>query len=126
MLRPVADYLRSSLALGLGLGALAGVVAYAANGWPAVAGVAGGAGVMLAATLGAVAQARAVVGGWGARRLRVLASLTGIACMVLALGCFFWLVYYVGAPGWSLAVGVTAVIGGLVCGFIFTTSCRTK
>lgn len=117
MLRPVAHHLGSSLAVGLAFGVLAGIVGYGAGGWPALAGVAGGFGVMLAATAAAVVQAAAVVGGWGARRLRLVSGMASFASLALALGCFWWLVNYMGAPGWSLASGVTAVVVGLVCGF---------
>lgn len=117
MLRPVAHQLRASVVVGLAVGIAVGVVGYAAGGWPAAAGVAGGLGVMLAATAAAAVQAGAVVGGWGARRMRLVGSLASLASLAVALGCFWWLVNCVGAPGWSLAGGVTAVVVGLVCGF---------
>ena len=117
MLPAAAYHLRISVVVGFGAGVVAAVVGYAAAGWAAVAGVAGGMGVMLAATLAAAVQAKAVVAGRGTRRVRLAAALAGIVSLAIALGCFWWLVNYVGVPGWSLFIGVTAIVAGLVCGF---------
>lgn len=117
MLRPVAHELRRSMVVGLGLGLVAGVLAYVFGGWHAVAGVWAGVVVMMVATAGAVVHAAAVLGRLAARTSRLVGSLSSFGSLAVALGCFWWAVNYAGAPGWSLAVGVTAMVVGLVCGF---------
>lgn len=94
-----------------------GVVAAIIGGWTALVGVAGGAAAMAGALEVSALRTRALLSG-GDRGFGIRVVLARAGWLVATLAVFGVLLEIVHVPGWSVAVGVTACVAGLVVGFL--------
>ena len=103
-----------------------GVLLCVATGWQAGIGVIVGAGVMTGTLRLAAWRASGALRRRGrGRLLRWLLVAAQLLKFVAILVVFWFVVYVLGAPGWSLAAGITLGVIALVVGFAMPLPLRS-